>query len=85
MPLLEAFSCGCPVVASAIPAFREVAEEAAEYFDPRDPMSAVSAVQKVVTDPGRSGALRTLGGKRRQFFSWDKAARMTLEVYRSVV
>jgi glycosyltransferase involved in cell wall biosynthesis len=85
MPLLEAFSCGCPVVASTIPAFREVAGEAAEYFDPRDPDSAVSALRKVVMDPERSGTLKNLGSKRRQVFSWDKAARMTLDVYRSVI
>ncbi|MEK9149094.1 MAG: glycosyltransferase, partial [Candidatus Desantisbacteria bacterium] len=34
LPALEAMACGCLVLASDIPAFREVCGDAAIYFDP---------------------------------------------------
>ena len=85
MPLLEAFACGCPVVASSIPSFREVAGAAAEYFDPEDASGIASSVEKVVRDSQRATDLIEMGCQRLKVFSWEKAARSTLEVYRSVV
>lgn len=85
MPLLEAFSCGCPVVASAIPSFQEVAVGAAEFFDPEDPSSLRSSVEKVVLDPQRSEDLVRKGNEQVKKFSWGRAARETLKVYQSAV
>lgn len=85
MPLLEAFSCGCPVVASAIPSFQEVAAGAAEYFDPKDTSSLRSSVERVVLDLRRSEDLVRKGHERLKEFSWDRAARATLEVYQAAV
>ena len=85
MPLLEAFSCGCPVVASRIPAFCEVAGTAAEYFDPRDALSLDQALRKVVFDPERARQLAGLGRERVKLFTWEKAAQSTLQVYRSAL
>jgi glycosyltransferase involved in cell wall biosynthesis len=85
MPLLEAFSCGCPVVASSISSFSEVAGEAVEYFDPKDASSIASSVERVILDARRAAALMELGRQRLKFFSWEKAARATLEVYRSAI
>lgn len=85
MPLLEAFACGCPVIASAIPSFREVAGEAAEYFDPGDASSILSAVRRVVFESLRAAELTRLGYERLKSFSWEKAARSTLAVYRSAI
>lgn len=36
MPLVEALACGLPVVASDLPAFREIAGDIPEYLDPLD-------------------------------------------------
>ena len=85
MPLLEAFSCGCPVVASAIPSFQEVAAGAAEYFDPKDTSSLRSSVERVVLDLRRSEDLVRKGHERLKEFSWERAARATLEVYQAAV
>jgi len=85
MPLLEAFSCGCPVVASAIPSFQEVAADAAECFDPKDSSSLRSSVEKVVLDSKRSQDLVRRGHTRVKMFSWERAAKATLEVYQTAV
>ncbi len=85
IPLLEAFACGCPVVASTIASSQEVAADAAEYFDPKDPSSARSSVERVVLDPKRCEELVRRGRERLKLFSWERAAKATLEVYKAAV
>ena len=85
MPILEAFSCGCPVVASATPSFQEVAAGGAEYFDPKDPPSVRSSVERVVFDSEKSENLVREGRERMKLFSWERAAEATLEVYKAAV
>ena len=48
IPILEAFSCACPVLLSDIPVFHEIAEDAARYFDPTDISSLSSAINEIV-------------------------------------
>lgn len=36
MPLVESLSCGVPVIASDLPAFREIADSIPDYLDPLD-------------------------------------------------
>lgn len=45
LPVAEAFARGCPVVCSDIPAFRELAGEAALYCDPYDVDSIAAALR----------------------------------------
>lgn len=44
IPVVEALACGCPVVASCIPAIREYAGNAAHYFDPLDSRAIATAI-----------------------------------------
>jgi len=83
IPLLEAFSCGCPVAASSTSCFPEIAGEAAEYFDPRDSSSIAQAVERAAF--GRRDELIRLGRERLSLYSWERSAAATLEVYRSVL
>ena len=85
IPLLEAFACGCPVAASAIPSFHEVAGEAVEYFDPKDPSSVRASVERIVGGAERALELKRKGRERVRCFSWEKAARLTMDVYRSAL
>jgi len=80
LPLLEAMRCGCPVVASKIPSTIEVAGECATYFDPDnfcDFMNALTVASKL----GRQSKKVKAGLDRSLDFSWDRCARMTLDVY----
>jgi glycosyltransferase involved in cell wall biosynthesis len=82
LPVVEAMSCGAPVVCSDIPVLREVAGDAALYFDPRDAAQLAPMLTRVLDDATLRADLRTRGLSRAAQFSWERAARETLEVYR---
>lgn len=83
LPILEAFFHGCPVVTSRVSSLPEVAGDAALYCDPYSVESIVEAIQHL---PKRgSKAYQTLAQvmeKQISQFSWEKAARETVKVYR---
>ncbi len=81
IPILEAFSTGCPVVLSRASSFPEVAGDAAIYFDPLDNSSIFDAVSYVITNPDVRSALIEAGHKRMKMFSWDITAAKTKETY----
>lgn len=85
LPVLEAAACGCPVVASAIPALNEVLEDAALYA-PAGNISAWSdAIERVISDAILAESLKLKGLERACWFSWDRTARATLNAYREVL
>lgn len=78
LPILEAFSCECPVVTSNISSLSEVAGDAAVLVDPYDVASIAEGIKKAVSAPK---ALIAKGLIRIKDFSWEKTAKMTLDVY----
>lgn len=85
IPVLEAFSAGCPVVLSDRSSLPEVGADAALYFDPENNDSIATTVERVVTDEALRAALRSKGSERLLHFSCDETARQTLEVYQSLL
>lgn len=85
IPILEAFSCGCPVVTSNISSLPEVAGDAAEYFDPADKISILSTVKKVIDDHDLRYKLKYKGYERLKNFSWEKTANQTMMLYKSIL
>ncbi len=84
LPVLEAMASGTPVVTSREGSLEEIAGAAALYVDPRDPSAIGDAILEVVTDPVRRTALVAAGQARVHLFSWETAARQTIEVYERV-
>ena len=82
LPVIEAMACGCPVVATSIPPFREIADGAAVLVPPDDVGALASAVRDVVTSAERRRSMAESGLARAGQFSWDRCARETLDVYR---
>ena len=79
LPVIEAMACAAPVVAADVPALREVADGAAVLVDPDD----AEAIARGLADAlGRADELRAAGRERAREFSWERAADLTLEVYR---
>jgi glycosyltransferase involved in cell wall biosynthesis len=84
IPALEAMECGCPVVASRATSLPEIIGSAGEFFEPNSTENMARALQRVCTDPAWRGELRERGFKRAAEFSWEKMAKETMEIYRSV-
>ncbi len=61
LPVLEAMQLGTPVICADIPPLKEVAEDAACYFDPRDADSIVHAMNQVYRNPTRQATMRAQG------------------------
>jgi glycosyltransferase involved in cell wall biosynthesis len=74
LPVLEAMSCGAPVVASDVAALREVAGDAALLVPPGDVPALVEAMESVLAQPERAERMRALGRLRAQSFSWTRTA-----------
>src|SRR5262249_53492965 len=50
MPLLEAMAAGIPMACSAIPPLREIAGDAALFFDPADEDAISEALKRITND-----------------------------------
>jgi glycosyltransferase involved in cell wall biosynthesis len=85
MPILEAFSCGCPVICSNSSSFPEVAGDAAKYFNPYDKVSIKCVIEKVVNSVDLRKRMIEKGKKRLENFSWKQTAIKTKKVYEEVL
>lgn len=70
MTPLEAMAQGTPVVASDIPAHREVCGDAALYYDPFDRSQLFPVIQEILTKPDLAEQLVAAGKERLTLFSW---------------
>ena len=82
LPVLEAMACGAPVVCANSSSLPEVAGHAAVYFDPADTGSIAQALARLLRNPGYRRLLGERGRARAAQLSWERTARLTLDVYR---
>ncbi len=83
IPALEAFASGCPLLASDIPALREVAGEAALFAQTDQVNGWAREMERVALDAALRNNLIVAGRERVNAFSWSKTATKTWEVLRS--
>ncbi|MBU0494107.1 MAG: glycosyltransferase family 4 protein [Chloroflexi bacterium] len=85
LPPLEAMACGTPVVAADVSSIPEVVGDAGLLVDPNDAEALSEALGRVLQDEALRQDLHHRGLARAAEFSWDRAARETLAVYRQVM
>jgi glycosyltransferase involved in cell wall biosynthesis len=85
IPVLEAFACGAPVVASNISSLPEIGGGAAEYFEPKDIDSMSGTIAKVIYDPKLRSEMIIKGYTQEKQFSWAKTAEATKSLYKSLI
>jgi glycosyltransferase involved in cell wall biosynthesis len=83
LPLLEAMACGCLVVASCIPSTLEIAGDCPIYFEAQNMDSLITALTTAWIENRKSERVKS-GIEISLNYSWEKTARQTLEVYRSI-
>jgi glycosyltransferase involved in cell wall biosynthesis len=84
LPILEAMSCGCPVLTSNAGSLREVAGRGAQVFDPHDVANMAVAVGALLQNPEERRRWKAAALARAADFSWAKAAAETISVYHRV-
>ncbi|MER3512998.1 MAG: glycosyltransferase family 1 protein, partial [Chloroflexota bacterium] len=81
LPLLEAMTCGAPVIASDRGAIPEVVGDAALLMDAEDAEALAGHLIRVLGSPDEANRLRERGFARAAQFSWRRTAQCILESY----
>ncbi len=84
IPVLEAMSQGTPVVVSDIPSLREIAGDAALYFNPLEFDNLENKLYNICRNEELRNKLINLGSRQIGLFSWKKTAEKTLGIYNSL-
>lgn len=85
LPILEAMSCGCPVITSKTSSMPEVAGDAAVLVNPYKEKEISDAMYNVLTNDELKRSLIKKGSRRAKNFSWEKTAENTLEIFKTVI
>ncbi|MFP5220966.1 MAG: glycosyltransferase family 4 protein [Acidobacteriota bacterium] len=86
LPVLEAMSCGCPVITADAASLPEVGGDACLYLsDPSDPIEMARAMILVASDPDLREDMRAKGLLQAKRFAWERSAQITIETFRQTV
>lgn len=81
LQILEAMTCGCPVVTSNVSSLPEVAGEAALLINPNNIGEISGAIRKVLNDEKLRKKMIEFGFENVKKFSWEKTAKQTIASY----
>ena len=85
LPPLEAMACGTPVVVSNTSSLPEVVGKAGLLVEPHDIAGLAAAIEAALTDTALQADLCARGLMQARCFTWEAAARATLQVYQDVL
>lgn len=84
LPLLEAMACGCPVIASDIPVFREIGNDAAVYIDSANGKLFIEKLLVLEKNLCLRESLVKRGYKNVHLYSWEKASNKLFSIFLSL-
>lgn len=80
IPAIEAMKMDTPVIASSIPAFKEVVGNAGLFVDPNDTQDLVTKMNEIIKADIRK-KLISLGTKQCQKYTWANSAQQVLKAF----
>ncbi|MFN8032357.1 MAG: glycosyltransferase family 1 protein [Mycobacterium sp.] len=84
LPVLEAQSLGCPVIASDRASIPEVGGDGALYFDPDDVTGLLQHAETLESDSSAADKLVDLGHRNASRYTWATSASTVLAAIRSM-
>jgi len=82
LPPLEAMACGLPVVVSDVASLPEVVGDAGLLIDPHNVDELTVGMWRLLNNSDLWKEMREKGLRQASRFSWERAARETLDIYR---
>ena len=82
--VLEAFATGVPAILSNVSSIPEIAGDAAKLVNPLDVKEIADAMFQFSQDENLKNSYREKGHAQVEKFNWEKTARETLELYKSL-
>ena len=80
IPPLEAQACGCPVVLSDIPVFREVYGNSAIYFNPLDAEDIANKIEEVINNENLRDYFIRKGFENTKKYTWENSAKAFFKI-----
>lgn len=85
IPLIEAMKSKTPVIGANSTSIPEVVGDAGLLFEPDDPEELSEKITQIATNKRLRKELIEKGEERAHKFTWEKTARETLKVFRSLI
>lgn len=85
LPVIEAMAAGAPVIASSAASLPEIVGSAGLTFDPGQIDQLQRLLYNVLSDKGLQQNLSAKASRRAREFSWEKTAKLTLDVYQEAL
>lgn len=85
IPLVEAMACGCPVLAANCTSIPEVLADAGMLFNPSSVEDMAAKIWSVWNDDDKLDAMKLMGLRRAELFTWENTAKGTMHAYQKSV
>jgi len=78
LPAIEAMACGCPVIASSHPVFKEIVKDAGILVNANNELEITRAMKQISTSKVKQKKMKAKGVTRSKQYTWKKAASCVL-------
>ncbi|MBD3843097.1 MAG: glycosyltransferase family 4 protein, partial [Campylobacterales bacterium] len=85
LPVLEAISCGTPVICSNVSSLPEVGGDAVIYCNPYDVDDIKNKIELVLNDENLQTEMIQKGLNRSKLFSWEKSAQGHIKIFKELL